>query len=107
MTSNKPPSKQQQILESTQRVETILIGVPGTAETGLVGDVKEIRKNHKHLAETVGQHSEDIARLAALHEDDSGPSKKKKIGKWGGIGSIIAAIIYGLIQLFKNGKGTP
>lgn len=105
--SNGKPSKQQQILEVSQRVETILIGVPGTAETGLVGDVKEIKREHKHLAETVGQHSEEIARLAAFHEDNSGPSKKKKLGKLGGIGSIIAGIIYGLIQLFKNGEGTP
>lgn len=107
MTSNKLPSKQQQILESTQRVETILIGVPGTAETGLVGDFKQHHKDHEALEKTVGDHSSAIARLAALHENDSGPSKKKKLGLWGGIGSIIAAIIYGLIQLFKNGKGTP
>lgn len=107
MTGNKLPSKQQQILEGTQRVETILIGVPGTAETGLVGDVKEMKKDQKHLAETVGQHSEDIARLSALHEDDSSPSKKKRLGIWGGVGSIIAAVIYGLVQLFKGGKGTP
>lgn len=100
---NRPPSKQQQILDTVNRIETVVVGVPGTDDRGMAGSIKEIKADHKALSETVGQHSEAIARLATFHEGENpGMSTKKKLGIWGAIGSTIAGVIYGLIQLFKS-----
>jgi len=99
---NRPPSKQQQILDTVSRIETVVVGVPGTDDRGMAGSIKEIKADHKALSETVGQHSEAIARLATFHEGAEGISLKKKLGIWGAVGSTIAGVIYGLIQLFKS-----
>ena len=100
---NRPPSKQQQILDTVNRIETVVVGVPGTDDRGMAGSIKEMKSDHKALSGIVGQHSAVIARLAAFHEGDGqGMSAKKKVGIWGAIGSTIAGVIYGLIQLFKS-----
>jgi len=48
----KKPSKQQQILASVTRLETVVIGIPDTDDRGMAGEIKEI---NKHLAELNGQ----------------------------------------------------
>lgn len=100
MSQQRPPSKQQQILEGTQRVETILIGVPGTAETGLVGEVKEMRQ-------IVVEHASSISRLCALHEnaDEHVPSRKKKAGILGGILTLVVGAAVAIAKVFAKGDG--
>jgi len=109
MTSGRK-SIQQKTLDTVQRIETVVVGVPGTDDRGMAGSIKEIKSDYKELARTVGQHTVLLAQhseaIARLCSDDEPMSKKKKAGMWGGIGTIIASAVYGLVQLFKGGN-TP
>lgn len=97
MSQQKPPSKQQQILDGVTQLRTAMVGIPGTADQGLVGEVREMRA-------TVGKHSEAIARLCALQEGEEGMSRKKKLGILGGIGGILAGLVVGLFKAFARGN---
>lgn len=101
----KRPSKQQQILDTVTRLETAVVGIPGTDDRGMAGEIKEIKTDQKELTETVGQHSEAIARLSAFHEGEEGMSRKKKIGIWGSLAVIIPGAIVGLVKAFSKGEG--
>lgn len=98
MSQQKPPSKQQQILDGVTELRTAMIGIPGTADQGLVGEVKEMRK-------VVTGHSESIARLCALHEDEHAPSKKKRAGVWGGIVTLVIGAAVAVAKVFAKGDG--
>lgn len=100
MSQQKPPSKQQQILDGVTEVRTAVVGIPGTADEGLVGEVKEMRK-------IVVQHASSISRLLALHEntDEHGSSRKKKAGIWGGIVTLIVAAAVAVAKVFAKGDG--
>ena len=44
------------ILKKLERLETVILGVPGTDSRGMAGDMKV-------LTATVGNHNKDIARI--------------------------------------------
>lgn len=100
MSQQKPPSKQQQILDGVTQLRTAMIGIPGTADQGLVGEVKEMRK-------VVVQHASSISRLCALHEnaDEHVPSRKKRAGIWGGIVTLIVGAAVAIARVFAKGDG--
>ena len=98
MSQQKPPSKQQQILDTVTQLKTAVVGIEGTADEGLVGEVKEMRK-------VVGTHSDAISRLCALHEDNPGHSRKKKAGIWGGIVTLIVGAAVAIAKVFARGDG--
>lgn len=103
MSQQKPPSKQQQILDTVTQLRTAVVGIEGTDDRGMAGAIKEMKHDHEKMAETVSQHSEAIARLSAFHEGNEGMSRRKKLGILGTIGSIIAGVIVGVIKVFARG----
>ena len=100
---NRQPSKEQQILDAVTEIRTVVVGVPNTDDRGMAGAIKELKADHKELSETVGQHSEAIARLCAFHEGEEGMSRKKKLGIWGSLAVIIPGAIVGIIKAFSRG----
>ena len=100
MSQEKPPSKQQQILDGVTQLRTAVVGIPGTADQGLVGEVKEMRT-------IIVEHASSISRLCALHEnaEEHVPSRKKRAGILGGIVTLIVGAVVALVKAFSNGDG--
>ena len=67
----------------TQETHQALLGIPGTEEKGLVGDVKEIKG---HLED----HSKRLTVVETLQKERNRPSKKALTGY---IGGVIAMIV--------------
>jgi len=84
MSNGKPPSKQQQILASVTRLETVVIGVPDTDDRGMAGEIKAIRK---HLADLNGQVKTN--------------TMFRKVGTWISC-SLFIAIIGLLVKVFTS-----
>lgn len=93
--ADKPPSKQQQILETVTELKTAMVGIPGTDDRGMAGDLKQTKAQVEHLA---ALHQEGNEHMA-----DGGLTGKKKAGLWGGVLTLIAAALAGLVKAFTNG----
>ncbi|MFA5038003.1 MAG: hypothetical protein WC479_12605 [Candidatus Izemoplasmatales bacterium] len=65
-----------------REIKTVLLGVPNTKETGVVGKVQEIE--------------------AQCEERCAGMSKKEKTGLWSALIAGVVALCLGVIELFKR-----
>ena len=69
----------------TQESHQALLGIPGTEEKGLVGDVKEIKG---HLED----HSKRITTVEVLQKERNKPSKKALGGYGAGVLGLAVAL---------------
>ena len=72
----KTPERDKLAQESHQA----LLGIPGTEDNGLVGDVKEMKADIKQINSRVSSVETGQAVLATKQEERSKPSKKAFLG---------------------------
>ena len=78
-----------------QEVHQAVLGVSGTDDKGLVGDVKELRQEKKAQDGTVSDHESRISTM----EGAGGISWKAKAG--GGLG-IVGVVAWNVIMWFRQ-----
>ena len=103
--NEKRRSIQQQTLDLARETRQAVLGVDGTEEKGMAGDLREVKTDVK-------AHGRSLEHLCALHEPghthmaESGGSRKKTARWIGALGAVLAAAIAALIQAFR-GNPTP
>ena len=81
-----------------QETHQALLGIPGTADKGLVGDVKDLKGELKSVKDRVDNHAESITTIQTLQKERSRPDKKAI----GAAISVIVAVVVALVKAFYN-----
>ena len=89
------------------RIETVLLGVEGTGEQGLVGKVEQIRQSQQTLEHVVGEQQGRLNLIDERCEERHNPGQQKNSRRWGlwtlgsGIGAGIAGIAWAIWERLK------
>ena len=83
-----------------QETHQALLGIPGTADKGLVGEVKEINKHLDDHSYRIKQAEDEIEKERLLAEERRRTNKKT-------LGGYIAGIVAIAVALWKAFTGTP
>lgn len=94
------------LIDRVNEIHTVLLGVPGTSEGGLVKDVKCIREQVNKARSIMDSHDIAIAEIntrCAERAEAGKASKAKKVALWAAViatcGSTVSAAIYCFIEL--------
>ncbi len=105
------------ILTTVAEIKTVLLGVPGTEDGGLVGDVRCIRRETTAQATVLNEHGEIIATIVARCDERHGTapintgearrlrfttSDLKKQWKIGSLITVMSALIYIVVEFIKS-----
>ena len=93
--------------ENTQkltRIETVLLGIPGSDDRGLVGAMKRIGGAVESLERVVASHESHLQVINQRCESLHNPGSKHRWGLWtlgSGIGAGIAGIAWAIWERLK------
>jgi hypothetical protein len=90
------------IMQKLIQLETILVGISGSDNRGICGELKEIKLGVSNAVDQSRFLETRLIKLEEQHKEPQNspvpaqPSTAKKVGLWSGIGLAISSFIYGL-----------